>query len=393
MSKGTITLTNQSNALIGLDTSFINEISAGDMIVSVVGGVTYTLPVKSIESDTSLTLIKNYDGPTQSNIAWVAVPRDTLSQITAQLSAEAAKAIRGLNYDKSNWQLVFSELDDVVITLPDGSTFNGPSWLKITNLLNDIDIEKLFEISKSVESNANIASNAATTATEQASLASESANKAEESAVLSANSASIASKNSEIAIDKAGIATAKADEAARYASSYRFRVGEIITSAFRKDDLGLGWYLANGDKYDINSLQGQTLKSLPESYKSDWGIIETGGYINLPNVFDPTTGYGYFPRFVDGMSRQVGQVQSDAIQNITGSINFRNSSGNNGISFSATGAVTRMLNEGSGPAQTQLASSSGGSDIFYFDASRVVPTADENRPSNIGFTPAIYLGV
>ena len=28
-----------------------------------------------------------------------------------------------------------------------------------------------------------------------------------------------------------------------------------------------------------------------------------------------------------------------------------------------------------------------------FDASRVVPTAHENRPINIGMTPAIYLGV
>ena len=30
---------------------------------------------------------------------------------------------------------------------------------------------------------------------------------------------------------------------------------------------------------------------------------------------------------------------------------------------------------------------------LYFDASRVVPTAPENRPLNLGMTPAIYLGV
>ncbi|MWP48508.1 MULTISPECIES: hypothetical protein [unclassified Gilliamella] len=31
--------------------------------------------------------------------------------------------------------------------------------------------------------------------------------------------------------------------------------------------------------------------------------------------------------------------------------------------------------------------------FFDFDASRVVPTANENRPINIGLTPTIYLGV
>ncbi|WLS92952.1 hypothetical protein RAM17_06750 [Gilliamella apis] len=31
--------------------------------------------------------------------------------------------------------------------------------------------------------------------------------------------------------------------------------------------------------------------------------------------------------------------------------------------------------------------------FFDFDASRVVPTANENRSLNIGMTPVIYLGV
>jgi hypothetical protein len=31
--------------------------------------------------------------------------------------------------------------------------------------------------------------------------------------------------------------------------------------------------------------------------------------------------------------------------------------------------------------------------FFDFDASRVVPTSNENRPLNIGMTPVMYLGV
>ena len=308
MSKGTITLTNQSSSITGLNTSFIDDIAAGDMVVAVVGGVTYTLPVKSVESNTSLTLIKNYDGPLQSNVAWVAVPRDTLNQITAQLSAEAAKALRGLNYDKSNWQMVFSEHGDITITLPDGSVFSGPSWLKI---------------------------------------------------------------------------------AEQYTASYRLKVGEIISSAFRKEDLGEGWYLANGDKYAITSPQGQALRSLPVNYKTDWGVVESDGFINLPNVFNSSTGYGYFPRFADGIKRRIGSTQGDAIRNIIGSFVAGVPIGH---SKYATGA---FLGSGGTDAGNMLTGTYASLTTYGYsiNVSKVVPTADENRPSNIGFTPAIYLGI
>ncbi|RII74098.1 tail fiber domain-containing protein, partial [Serratia odorifera] len=85
MPVGTITLTNNSAVVAGAGTAFDKELKAGDMIVSVVGGVTYTLPVKSVDSATKATLIKAYDGPTQAGAAWSAVPRETLNAITAQL--------------------------------------------------------------------------------------------------------------------------------------------------------------------------------------------------------------------------------------------------------------------------------------------------------------------
>lgn len=46
MSAGTITLTNGSAVVGGAGTSFATELAAGDFIVSTVGGVPYTLPVK-----------------------------------------------------------------------------------------------------------------------------------------------------------------------------------------------------------------------------------------------------------------------------------------------------------------------------------------------------------
>ncbi|MFP7605056.1 phage tail fiber protein [Serratia quinivorans] len=136
MPAGTLTLTNNSAVVKGAGTAFNTELKAGDFIVSVVGGDTYTLPVKTVDSATQVTLIKAYDGPTQAGAAWYAVPRDTMNAITAQLAAETAKAMRGMNYDKENWQQVFSGTGNITVKLPDGSTYTGPAWGWIANAIS-----------------------------------------------------------------------------------------------------------------------------------------------------------------------------------------------------------------------------------------------------------------
>lgn len=128
MSAGTLTLTNNSAAVAGNGTAFTTEVAAGDFIVVTVGGVPYTLPVKSVESGTALTLVSNFTGPTQSGAAWSAVPRMALNMVTAALVAQSAEALRGLNYDKQNWQLLFSANGNITVRLPDNSDFTGPSW-------------------------------------------------------------------------------------------------------------------------------------------------------------------------------------------------------------------------------------------------------------------------
>ncbi|EOV0588736.1 pyocin knob domain-containing S74 family peptidase [Cronobacter sakazakii] len=138
MSAGTLTLTNKSAAVTGNGTSFTTELKAGDLIVVKVGGTPYTLPVKAITNNTQLMLVSDYTGPTQSGAAWFAVPQEAQSLITAALASQTAEALRGLNLDKTNWQQVFSASDDITVTLKDGSTFSGPSWLKIINLIKSI---------------------------------------------------------------------------------------------------------------------------------------------------------------------------------------------------------------------------------------------------------------
>lgn len=154
MSAGTLTLTNNSALVGGSGTAFATELAAGDFIVATVGGIAYTLPVKSLESATSLTLISNYPGPTQSGIAWSAVPRAAQNQITAALVAQTTEALRGLNSDKQNWQAVFSDSGDITVILPDGSSFTGPSWKKIADRLASIDQDAIQSLASQVKTDA-----------------------------------------------------------------------------------------------------------------------------------------------------------------------------------------------------------------------------------------------
>lgn len=143
MSAGTLTLTNNSAAVAGNGTAFTTEVAAGDFIVVTVGGVPYTLPIKSVESGTALTLVSNFTGPTQAGAAWSAVPRMALNMVTAALVAQSAEALRGLNYDKQNWLQVFSAPGMINVKLPDGSSFPGPSWKYLADQVENIDGDTL----------------------------------------------------------------------------------------------------------------------------------------------------------------------------------------------------------------------------------------------------------
>ncbi|WP_447215273.1 phage tail fiber protein [Citrobacter pasteurii] len=136
MSAGTLTLTNNSALVSGAGTSFTTELAAGDFVVATVGGIPYTLPVKTIESNTALTLVSKFTGPTQSGAAWSAVPRVALNMVTAALVTQSAEALRGLNYDKQNWQQVFSGTGTITVRLPDGTSFSGPAWNSIASLVD-----------------------------------------------------------------------------------------------------------------------------------------------------------------------------------------------------------------------------------------------------------------
>lgn len=137
MSAGTLTLNNNSASVAGTDTTFTTELAAGDFIVVVVGGVPYTLPVLEVNSNTRLTLVSNYTGPRATGAAWYAVPRVAMNLVTAAMVVQNTQALLGLNYDKQNWQSIFSGSGTVTVRLPDGTTYSGPAWGSITGRLDN----------------------------------------------------------------------------------------------------------------------------------------------------------------------------------------------------------------------------------------------------------------
>lgn len=195
MSAGTLTLTNNSDLVSGAGTSFSTELTAGDFVVATVGGVTYTLPVKSVEGDTEITLISKYPGPTQQGSAWNAVPRATQNQVTAALVVQSTEALRGLNYDKQNWQAVFSVDGNITVMLPDGSSFSGPSWLSIANILKTLDVEYLDQLAAQINQDAQQVETDKNTVVETASQVSTDAQAASAAATGAQDSAAGASQS------------------------------------------------------------------------------------------------------------------------------------------------------------------------------------------------------
>lgn len=117
-----------------------------------------------------------------------------------------------------------------------------------------------------------------------------------------------------------------------------------------------------------------------------------------------------FPRF-SGTSRTVGTKQTDAMRNMTGNLQIRSSQNINEIESGTTSGtlfatVTTTLNpsgiagvfnvssvirqEGAyNPIAVGQSNQNQAYQNISFDASRLVSTADENRPRNVAFLPCV----
>lgn len=138
MAAGTLSVTNNSKAVVGVGTTF-TAFTAGDFLSLVVGQVPYTIAIASVESDTALTLVLPFDGPTATDLAWDGVKRDTMSLATMGVTVQAQKALRLMLADENNWRAIFGDEEEITITLPNGKVMQGMSWGYLSQLLKEVD--------------------------------------------------------------------------------------------------------------------------------------------------------------------------------------------------------------------------------------------------------------
>ncbi|MEM8241804.1 hypothetical protein Q4R67_07555 [Morganella morganii] len=168
-------------------------------------------------------------------------------------------------------------------------------------------------------------------------------------------------------------------------------VGMFSQFPHRATHLPSGWYSTNGDRFAVTSAPGIVLKSLPAELKSDWGIVESGGMINIPNIRQ-ADGRTPFLRPTNGTDRLPGSVVSDYIRDIQGifesedpwALAWFGGLTANGVFTVGSTSRRRAFTED----KIQQSPSS-----ISFIASKVVPTGPENKPLDIGVTLAMYLGV
>ena len=103
----------------------------------------------------------------------------------------------------------------------------------------------------------------------------------------------------------------------------------------------------------------------------------TGGRLNsLPNSS------GRFLRDIDGNAPSLGETQDDAIRNITGEYH---SYGMANSDVGRTAVTNGAFREGTTNRNSRSGALGGSNSLnMIFDASQVVPVANENRPVNLG---------
>lgn len=173
-----------------------------------------------------------------------------------------------------------------------------------------------------------------------------------------------------------------------------FMIGMIVPMPHRATALPAGLYFCNGDLYPKTSPQGIALLALPSQLRADFGIAQSGENISLPNMFS-SDGRGYSIRFVDGATRTPGSVEEDMGREITG---YAYNCGRNSSSGAAWGAAggAFSISSGSTSSQTGSAYTTNSNAVLNIKASDswgAAHTGKEFTMLNVGFTPAIILGV
>ncbi len=164
----------------------------------------------------------------------------------------------------------------------------------------------------------------------------------------------------------------------------RLPVGMILP--YTAMSLPPGFLYADGKSFDpdVYTELANLWRTGDNEYLYGQEIVGSKYWVKTPDV------RGQFPRFLDmnagidpdGETRTIGQIQTDAIRNITGTTISSNEAAADGA-FTKTSSILNHMGQWGESYRPQLQQSE-------FNASNVVPTADENRPTNVAF-PALIV--
>ena len=245
---------------------------------------------------------------------------------------------------------------------------------------------------KAAQASADAAQRTANDGVSKANAAQTSANAAQHTAndgVSRANaaqtSANAAQRTANDGVSRANAAQRTANDANNNANTRQLKselVGEV--AFFACSTPPSGWLKANGA-----AVSRTTYAALFAAIGTTFGAGDGRTTFNLPDL------RGEFLRCLDDgrnidRGRRLGSAQGDAIRNITGKLDGSAMGSGNQVlegKMIASGAI------GTTYQQRQWSGDQGGwgeqSVSFDFDASRVVPTASENRPRNVALLACI----
>lgn len=150
------------------------------------------------------------------------------------------------------------------------------------------------------------------------------------------------------------------EDKTRVIEEYKVPIGTII--AMSSDYIPAGYLLCNG-----SAVNRQTYSLLFAKIGTTYGEGDGTNTFNLPDL------RGKFVRGLGGNSDLLGKTQGDAIRNITGEVDICHGDNN----------VTNGVFRDNGRKSRGRDGNEWYSHSVIFDASTVVPTANENRPLNM----------
>ena len=139
--------------------------------------------------------------------------------------------------------------------------------------------------------------------------------------------------------------------------------------------------LGNGNSLEVGMVIAWTIATNPsDNYLECNGqSIDSTKYPKLYQLMHNVPDYrGVFLRGLGGNSTSLGELQGDAIRNITGSFMVAGNGNDHGLSQPQSGAFYQSWRT----SGSEWGNNGTPYYMTYFDASRVVPVAVENRPVN-----------